>query len=131
MVTRGRRARPFATAKFLVTLGDLVTSGRGSHRGIPPASGRPCHPTLSRRFLPSAYTVSQEKIACKQAIVLGVVYALCQARIFQPFFPAADAISSADRASTSGARSGPVHQQRSPVLPPIVSTIRPETLVRW
>src|SRR5262249_61608873 len=51
VVTRGRRARPFATAKFLVTLGDLDTFGRGSHRGIPPASGRLCHPTLSRRFL--------------------------------------------------------------------------------
>src|SRR5258708_10426439 len=30
---------------------------------------------------------------------------------------------SADCASTSGARSGPVHEQRSPVLPPIVSVV--------
>src|SRR6478672_6617672 len=30
---------------------------------------------------------------------------------------------SADRASTPGARSGPVHEQRSAVLPPIVSVV--------
>jgi hypothetical protein len=41
----------------------------------------------------------------------------------QPVQLCVRAPTSADRASTPGARSGPVHEQRSPVLPSIVSVV--------